>query len=72
MTDEPIRCWPTPDPAYIAYHNEEWGRPVRDEGALYERPCLEGCDGKVVVELPEEGGRTAGCRPASSSLATER
>jgi DNA-3-methyladenine glycosylase I len=39
---EPIRCWPTTDAAYIAYHDEEWGRPVRDERGLYERLCLEG------------------------------
>jgi len=39
---EPIRCWPTTDPAYISYHDEEWGRPVRDEPGLYERLCLEG------------------------------
>jgi DNA-3-methyladenine glycosylase I len=39
---ERIRCWPTSDPAYIAYHDEEWGRPVRDERGLYERLCLEG------------------------------
>jgi DNA-3-methyladenine glycosylase I len=39
---EPIRCWPTSDPLYIAYHDEEWGRPVRDERGLYERLCLEG------------------------------
>jgi len=37
-----IRCWPTDDPAYIAYHDEEWGRPVLDERGLYERLCLEG------------------------------
>ena len=30
------------DPLYIAYHDEEWGRPVRDERGLYERLCLEG------------------------------
>ena len=36
------RCWPTPDALYIAYHDEEWGRPVRDERGLYERLCLEG------------------------------
>ena len=30
------------DPAYIAYHDEEWGRPVRDERGLLERICLEG------------------------------
>ena len=39
---EPIRCWQTDDPAYQAYHDDEWGRPVRDEGGLYERLCLEG------------------------------
>jgi DNA-3-methyladenine glycosylase I len=39
---EPIRCWSTTDPAYNSYHDEEWGRPVRDERGLYERLCLEG------------------------------
>jgi len=39
---EPVRCWPATDAAYIAYHDEEWGRPVRDERGLYERLCLEG------------------------------
>jgi DNA-3-methyladenine glycosylase I len=39
---EPVRCWPTTDPQYIAYHDDEWGRPVRDERGLYERLCLEG------------------------------
>ena len=42
MAAEPIRCWPTSDPLYIAYHDEEWGRPVLDERGLYERLCLEG------------------------------
>jgi DNA-3-methyladenine glycosylase I len=36
------RCWPTTDPLYVAYHDEEWGRPVKDERGLYERLCLEG------------------------------
>jgi DNA-3-methyladenine glycosylase I len=39
---ELVRCWPTTDEAYIAYHDEEWGRPVVDERGLYERLCLEG------------------------------
>jgi DNA-3-methyladenine glycosylase I len=39
---EPQRCWPTSDPLYIAYHDEEWGRPVREEHLLLERLCLEG------------------------------
>jgi DNA-3-methyladenine glycosylase I len=36
------RCWPTRDPLYVAYHDEEWGRPVTDERGLFERLCLEG------------------------------
>jgi DNA-3-methyladenine glycosylase I len=39
---EPRRCWSTADPAYIEYHDREWGRPVTDERGLYERLCLEG------------------------------
>jgi DNA-3-methyladenine glycosylase I len=39
---EPPRCWTTSDPLYNAYHDEEWGRPVRDERGLLERLCLEG------------------------------
>jgi len=41
--DGRARCWwgaSTPD--YQAYHDEEWGRPVRDERGLYERMVLEG------------------------------
>jgi DNA-3-methyladenine glycosylase I len=37
-----VRCWESSDPAYNAYHDEEWGRPVVDERGLYERLCLEG------------------------------
>src|SRR5437660_539659 len=36
------RCWPATDPLYVAYHDEEWGRPVADERGIYERLCLEG------------------------------
>jgi DNA-3-methyladenine glycosylase I len=39
---EPLRCWDSVDPLYRRYHDEEWGRPVRDERGLYERLCLEG------------------------------
>jgi DNA-3-methyladenine glycosylase I len=37
------RCWwggSTPD--YVAYHDEEWGRPVADDRGIYERLVLEG------------------------------
>jgi DNA-3-methyladenine glycosylase I len=36
------RCWPTSDPLYVAYHDDEWGRPVATEQGMYERLCLEG------------------------------
>jgi DNA-3-methyladenine glycosylase I len=39
---EPKRCWSSSDPLYVAYHDEEWGRPVIDERGLLERLCLEG------------------------------
>ncbi|WP_205648133.1 DNA-3-methyladenine glycosylase I [Actinomadura rubteroloni] len=36
------RCpWGLSAPDYVAYHDEEWGRPVRDDRGLYERMCLE-------------------------------
>jgi DNA-3-methyladenine glycosylase I len=39
---EPRRCWSTTDELYLAYHDDEWGRPVTDERGLFERLCLEG------------------------------
>jgi DNA-3-methyladenine glycosylase I len=38
------RCgWaPVNDPAYLAYHDEEWGVPVHDEARLFEMLTLEG------------------------------
>jgi DNA-3-methyladenine glycosylase I len=36
------RCWwGASTPEYVAYHDEEWGRPVRDSRALYEKLSLE-------------------------------
>jgi DNA-3-methyladenine glycosylase I len=35
------RCFGDGDPLYERYHDEEWGRPVRDERGLYEKLCLE-------------------------------
>jgi len=35
-------CFGSGDPLYLAYHDEEWGRPLRDESGIYERLCLEG------------------------------
>ena len=37
------RCWwPGDDPLYVAYHDDEWGRPVADDRRLFEKLCLEG------------------------------
>jgi DNA-3-methyladenine glycosylase I len=42
-TDGRPRCWwGTSTPDYERYHDEEWGRPVRDDRGLYERMVLEG------------------------------
>jgi DNA-3-methyladenine glycosylase I len=36
------RCaWGAGTADYVAYHDAEWGRPVRDDDGLYERLCLE-------------------------------
>ena len=37
------RCaWAGSDPLYVAYHDKEWGRPVRDDRVLFEFLTLEG------------------------------
>ena len=41
--DGVARCaWVGDDPLYVAYHDEEWGRPVTDERRVFEKICLEG------------------------------
>jgi DNA-3-methyladenine glycosylase I len=36
------RCpWCTGSADYAAYHDQEWGRPVRGDTAIFERICLE-------------------------------
>jgi DNA-3-methyladenine glycosylase I len=37
------RCaWGVSTPDYVAYHDGEWGFPVRDDRRLFEKLCLEG------------------------------
>lgn len=37
------RCsWCGDDPLYVRYHDDEWGRPLRDDRRLFEKLCLEG------------------------------
>ncbi|MEO6317520.1 MAG: DNA-3-methyladenine glycosylase I [Acidimicrobiales bacterium] len=40
--DGVVRCWWCgEDPTYVAYHDDEWGQPLRDERSLFELLCLE-------------------------------
>ena len=41
--DGRARCsWPGDLPDYVAYHDDEWGRPVHVDRRLFEKLCLEG------------------------------
>ena len=43
MAKPKARCfWCGEDPLYVAYHDEEWGVPVRDDRRLFEQLILEG------------------------------
>jgi DNA-3-methyladenine glycosylase I len=38
-----VRCrWSATAPEFLAYHDSEWGFPVRDDHRLFELMCLEG------------------------------
>lgn len=43
VDDSSFRCWwPGDDQQYQEYHDVEWGRPVVEDGRLFEKLCLEG------------------------------
>ena len=43
MAKPKARCfWCGEDPLYVAYHDKEWGVPVRDDRRLFEQLILEG------------------------------
>jgi DNA-3-methyladenine glycosylase I len=40
--DGELRCpWALSTADYLIYHDDEWGNPVRDDIAIFERLCLE-------------------------------
>lgn len=42
MSTNKTRCgWVSTDPLYIKYHDEEWGKPVRDDATMFEFLLLE-------------------------------
>ena len=57
------RCrWVGSDPLYVRYHDEEWGRELRGEDALFERICLEAFQSGlawITILRKREGFRTA-------------
>ncbi len=43
VPDEETRCgWGIGHDDYLAYHDQEWGRPTTDPHRLFEKICLEG------------------------------
>jgi DNA-3-methyladenine glycosylase I len=43
QADGRVRCgWAGSDPLYIAYHDQEWGVPLKDDRRLFEMLVLEG------------------------------
>jgi len=59
----PVRCpWCGDDPLYVAYHDEEWGRPNLDERHLFEMLILEGAQAGlawITILRKREGYRAA-------------
>ena len=57
------RCpWCGDDPLYVAYHDREWGRVVRDDTRLFEQLTLEGAQAGLswlIVLRKREGYRRA-------------
>jgi DNA-3-methyladenine glycosylase I len=57
------RCpWALSTPEYVGYHDEEWGRPVADDRAMFERMALEGFQSGLswlVILRKREGFRAA-------------
>ena len=57
------RCpWGLSAPDYLAYHDQEWGRPVHGDDALFERICLEAFQSGlswITILRRREGFRTA-------------
>ncbi|KUN85182.1 DNA-3-methyladenine glycosylase I [Streptomyces griseoruber] len=61
--DGALRCpWALSTPDYITYHDEEWGRPVHGDDALFERLSLEAFQSGlswITILRRREGFRTA-------------
>lgn len=62
MTDVQRCSWAGADPLYRAYHDDEWGVPIRDSRMLWETLMLEGFQAGlawIVILRKREGFRAA-------------
>ncbi|MFH8696514.1 DNA-3-methyladenine glycosylase I [Streptomyces chartreusis] len=61
--DGALRCpWALSTPDYVTYHDDEWGRPVHGDDALFERLSLEAFQSGlswITILRRREGFRTA-------------
>lgn len=60
---QPMRCaWAGDNPLYVAYHDTEWGVPMRESHRLFELLCLEGAQAGlawITILRKREGYRSA-------------
>ena len=67
------RCgWCGTDGLYVKYHDEEWGRPVTDDGKLFEFLVLESAQAGlswITILRKREGYRKAFCNFDSGKVA---
>lgn len=77
MPEALVRCpWclagtAQPDPVYIRYHDEEWGAPLHEDGALFELLILEGAQAGLnwrMVLHKRQGYRDAFCGAGAKIL----
>lgn len=61
--DGRLRCpWALSAPEYVGYHDDEWGRPVADDRAMFERLTLEAFQSGLswlIILRKREGFRAA-------------
>ena len=64
MTQTQRCAWCGTDPLYVAYHDEEWGRPLHDARALWECLILEGFQAGLswITILRRREGFRAACQ----------
>ncbi len=69
--DGQLRCrWATAAPEYVAYHDDEWGRPVRDDRGLYEKLMPRGLPVRPLLDHDPSQARGLPRAPSRGSRST--